>query len=75
MMVRVELFGIPRRRAGVEAIDIEADDLGGVLQELAQRLPVLCDVCLEGDRLKAGYLVNINGETFTKIAVAGMEND
>jgi len=63
-MVRVELYGIPRRRAGIAALEIDGARLGDVLRALGTELPVLNEVCLDGDRLRQGYLANINGRNF-----------
>ena len=64
MPIHVELFGIPRTRAGVRCVDIEACNLQELFLELDRALPQLRDVCLEDGRLKPGYLANINGRTF-----------
>jgi molybdopterin converting factor small subunit len=63
MMIHVEFFGVPRHRVGRDAIDVEADNLGETLLQAGRRLPEL-GFCLEGNRLKAGYLANLNGRTF-----------
>lgn len=66
MSVRIEFYGIPRERAGIGAIDLAgAATLGQALRMLATRLPALAASCFEDDRLKAGYLANLNGEEFT----------
>ena len=63
--VRLELYGVPRARAGSSELTVPARTLGEALAELERRLPVLRDVCVLGGRLKPGYLVNINGQRFT----------
>ncbi len=63
-MVRVELFGIARRRAGIEEILVEARNLREVLERLAGRFPDLAGVCIEGDRLRPGFIANLNGDRF-----------
>jgi len=64
MPVHVEFFGLVRKRAGVERVDVEADSLGAALRQLAQDLPGLSDTCIEGNRLLPGYIANINGTAF-----------
>ena len=64
MPIRVELFGIPRHRTGTEMIEVEAQTLGEALEAAGRRLPALADSCLDGDRLRGGYLANLNGRTF-----------
>lgn len=63
--IRLELYGVPRARAGASELTVPARTLGEALAELERRLPVLRDVCVIGGRLKPGYLVNINGQRFT----------
>ena len=66
MSVRIEFYGIPRERAGVGAIELSGvSTLGDVLRTLTTRLPALAAHCFEHDRMKAGYLANLNGESFT----------
>jgi molybdopterin converting factor small subunit len=64
MAVRIEFFGIPRHRAGVAEIEVEAASLGEALSEMRRRLPQLHQVCLADGRLCGGYLANLNGRTF-----------
>ena len=64
MTIHVELFGWPRHRAGVAAIDVQGARLGEILAALGRALPSLADACLDGDRLRPGFLANLNGQTF-----------
>ena len=65
--VRVEFFGMPRRQAGLAAINVEVTSLtlGNVLAAAAARLPEFSKQCLDGARLKPGLLANISGRHFT----------
>jgi len=63
--VRLEFFGIPRQRAGVASIDVEAATLTAALRQAAIALPDFANTCLDGDRLRSNYLANINGREFT----------
>jgi len=65
-MVQVEFYGIPRQRAGTASIEIESNHrrLGDVLSELGRRLPSWAAACLEGEQLRSGFIVNIDGEQF-----------
>jgi molybdopterin converting factor small subunit len=65
MSVRIEFYGIPRRRAGVEAVEIEAGTLEQALAALSRELPEFARTCVAHNRLKAGYLANLNGRFFT----------
>jgi molybdopterin converting factor small subunit len=73
MSIRVELYGIPRRRAGVEALAVDGQTLGEALAAAGRRLPVLNEVCLEGPRLRGGYLANRNGRTFVSDPATPLE--
>ena len=64
MTVRIELFGVPRHRAGVAEIEVEATTLGEALRETRRRLPQLDRICLADGRLCIGYLANLNGRMF-----------
>jgi molybdopterin converting factor small subunit len=64
MPVCVELFGIPRARAGVATTTAEGDCLGDVLADLAARFPELAATCIDGRTLRPGYTVNFDGERF-----------
>ena len=64
MQVTVELFGIPRLRAGVSETVAEGSTLGDILFELSQRFPALGETCISGRCLKAGFTANLRGEQF-----------
>jgi molybdopterin converting factor small subunit len=64
MQVIVELFGIPRARAGVAQTTSSGTSLGDVLADLAMRFPALAESCIDGRNLRAGYTANLRGERF-----------
>ena len=64
MQVTVELFGIPRARAGVSQTVANGSTLGDVFQDLAKRFPALGEACIQGSSLKLGYTANLRGEQF-----------
>lgn len=64
MSIRVELYGIPRERAGTACTSAAGRRLGEVLSELASRFPRLAETCFAGSQLKAGYVANLNGRQF-----------
>ena len=45
--MRVELLGVPRERAGVAEVELQADTLGGLLAALAVRFPLLGELIAE----------------------------
>ena len=64
MQVAVELFGIPRARAGIAQTVAVGRNLGDVLADLAQKFPSLADICIEGRSLRPGFIVNLSAERF-----------
>jgi molybdopterin converting factor small subunit len=64
MQVVVELFGIPRARAGLAQTSAAGGNLGDVLADLATRFPQLAETCINGRALRAGYIVNLCAERF-----------
>jgi molybdopterin converting factor small subunit len=64
MQIAVELYGIPRARAGVAKISASGHNLGDVLLDLAEKLPQLGDTCIDGRSLRPGFVVNLSGERF-----------
>jgi molybdopterin converting factor small subunit len=64
MQIEVELFGIPRARAGLSRISAVGENLGDVLADLAQRFPALAEACIEGRSLRPGFIVNLGAERF-----------
>jgi molybdopterin converting factor small subunit len=61
--MRVELLGLPRERAGVAELDVEADTLGQLLGALAIRFPSL-GTLITADRLQPSIIANLNGDRF-----------
>ena len=59
----VEFLGIPRQRAGVDELVVEAQTLGQLLETLADRLPSLSEL-IDGDRLQPSFVANRNGDEF-----------
>ena len=64
MQVVVELFGIPRARAGLAQTSAVGDTLGDALADLAARFPRLAETCIDGRALRAGYVVNLCADRF-----------
>ena len=61
--MRVELLGVPRERAGVAELELQAATLGELLVALAVRLPSLGELITAG-RLKPSVVANLNGDRF-----------
>ena len=73
MRVTVELFGIPRLRAGVAQTEANGSTLGEVFWDLAQRFPALGEACFSGRRLKDGFTANLRGEQFVTDPNTGLQ--
>jgi molybdopterin converting factor small subunit len=68
MTVRVEFFGMARRHAGCETINVDAATLGEALGKVAAALPAVGKACVSGTALRGGYIANVNGRIFTREA-------
>ena len=64
MSITVELFGVPRQRAGVARTEAQGARLDEVLADVARRFPRLADDCIAHGRLQQGTLANLNGQRF-----------
>jgi sulfur-carrier protein len=59
----VELLGIPRERAGISELEVEADTLGQLLNALATRCPALGEL-ISAEGLHPSLAANLNGDAF-----------
>ena len=59
----VEFLGVPRQRAGVAELVVDAGTLGQLLETLSDRLPLLADLIV-GNRLQPSFVANLNGDQF-----------
>ncbi len=70
----VEFFGVPRERAGIAQLDVQADTLGELLSALATRLPSFAEFVLE-NRLHPTFTANLNGDEFVKDPATPLRED
>jgi molybdopterin converting factor small subunit len=63
-MITIELFGVPRLRAGQGRLDVEAATLGDALRALAFACPALDGPVVVGRGLHAAFRLSLNGERF-----------
>ena len=70
----VELLGIPRERAGVSELEIEAGTLGQALGTLASRFPALGEL-ITGDALHPSLAANLNGDLFVSDPATPLAGD
>ncbi len=61
--MHVEFFGVPRERAGLSRLEVEAETLGQLLGTLAARIPALGNA-LNVDGLHSAFVANLNGDRF-----------
>lgn len=61
--MHVEFLGIPRERAGVSEVEIEAETLGQLLGTLAVRFPELRELITDAG-LHPSVAANLNGDEF-----------
>jgi molybdopterin converting factor small subunit len=59
----VEFLGIPRERAGLSELEVQASTLGQLLTELSTRLPRFSELMIDG-RLHTSIAANRNGDEF-----------
>ena len=61
--MHVEFFGVPRERAGMSRLEIQADTLGQLLVTLEARIPSLAKL-IGVNRLHPAFVANLNGDRF-----------
>ena len=63
-MITIELFGVPRLRAGTRLVALEAGDVGSALLGLGRACPGLEGSVLRSGRVHPGYKLSLNGDAF-----------
>ena len=61
--MHVEFLGVPRQRAGISQLEVQADTLGQLLGPLATQIPPLGEF-ISLDRLHSSFIANLNGDQF-----------
>ena len=61
--MHVEFLGVPRQRAGISKMEVQADTLGQLLGTLAAQNPSLGEL-IAVDRLHPAFVANLNGDQF-----------
>ena len=59
----VEFLGIPRERAGISEMELEAETLGQVLGQISARCPGLSEL-ITSQGLHPSVVANLNGDEF-----------
>ena len=64
-MVHIELYGVPRLRAGTGRLTVEASSVGEALGALGLACPALAGSVIRAEGgVHPAYRLNVNGETF-----------
>jgi molybdopterin converting factor small subunit len=74
MQIEVELFGIPRARAGTAKTSACGNNVGDVLADLARKFPPLAETCIDGRSLRPGYVVNVSAQRFVSSPETPLSN-
>jgi len=72
--VHVEFLGVPRQRAGIDELDVQADTLGRLLGTLAVQMPALAALIVD-DRLHPSFTASLNGDRFISDPETPLRND
>jgi len=65
--MHVEFFGVPRQRAGLSSLEMNAETLGQLLTTLESRIPSLGKFIStdgQGSHLHPAFVANLNGDQF-----------
>jgi molybdopterin converting factor small subunit len=62
--ITIELFGIPRQRAGMAQVTVQARTLADALGQLEASCPRLAGLVHADGTLSPHYLLSLNGEHF-----------
>jgi molybdopterin converting factor small subunit len=63
-MITIELYGVPRLRAGIRRLELDASTLASALSGLGRACPALDGSVIEGGRVHPAYRVCLNGDRF-----------
>jgi molybdopterin converting factor small subunit len=70
----VEFLGIPRERAGISEMEVEAETLGQVLGALSARCPGLTEL-ITAEGLHPSIVANLNGDEFVSALDTPLADD
>ena len=78
MVIHVEFFGVARQRAGTAEVAVSVEGpmtLGFLLTRLAVQFPHWAGECLDGNRLRPGYIINVDGDRFVRDPEERLEDE
>ncbi len=70
--VIVELYGMPRQRAGCAELTVPAGSLVDVLTAVVTRCPGLSDLVTPEGRIAPHYLLSLDGTSFVKTLASAL---
>ena len=63
-MIRIELYGVPRLRAGTARLSVKGVNVGEAIDAMAAVCPALSDHVFNNGLIHAAYKLSLNGERF-----------
>ena len=63
-MIRIELYGVPRLRAGTARLTVAGSSVGEAIDAVAIACPALSEHIFNGGSLHPAYKLSLNGERF-----------
>ncbi len=63
-MIQIELYGVPRLRAGTARLSVEGASVGAAIDALAAVCPALSDHVFHKGLIHPAYKLSLNGERF-----------
>ena len=63
-MIQIELYGVPRLRAGAARLAVEGSSVGDAIDALAVACPSLVTHIIVDGKLHSAYKLSLNGERF-----------
>jgi molybdopterin converting factor small subunit len=63
-MITIELYGVPRLRAGMARLSVTAATVGEALRRLARECPALAGSVIDDGRVRQAYKLSLNGDRF-----------
>ena len=72
--MHVEFLGIPRERAGISDVVVDAGTLGDVLRALRERFPALAEL-MTAEGFHPSVTANLNGNAFVRDPLTKLAED
>ena len=63
-MIQIELYGVPRLRAGIARLSVKGASVGEVIDAMAAVCPSLSNHVFNNGWIHPAYILSLNGERF-----------